>query len=233
MGLLSAADAEQVRKLFDGIARDVGIRLYTQRLNCDGCLDTERIVTELASLSGRIRLEKLNFLTDTAQKESDDIAAVPAILVSDGSHNRARFYGTPSGYEFTTLLTAIVDAGSGKPEIEQATSYFLSSLDRDLLLKVFVTPTCPHCPRAAVTALRLAGASPRVRAEIIEANEFPEMSIRYSVQGVPRTVINDRLHLEGSLPEAVFVEALAAALPSIDSVEGSRDLMTFLEPDTE
>ncbi len=233
MGLLSAADAEQVRKLFEGIAKDVSIRLYTQRLNCDGCLDTERIVTELASLSGRIRLEKLNFLTDTAQKESDAIVAVPAILVSDGTHNRARLYGTPSGYEFTTLLTSIVDAGSGKPEIEQATSDFLAGLDRDLLLKVFVTPTCPHCPRAAVTALRLAAASPRVRAEIIEANEFPEMSARYSVQGVPRTVINDRLHLEGSLPEAVFVKALAAALPSIDSIEVSRDLLTFLEPDAE
>ena len=229
MGLLSASEAKQVGDLLAGMAKDVHVRLYTQRLNCSGCLDTERILAELAELSPRISLEKLNALTDTSQRESDSVEGVPAIIVSDGTHNRVRLYGTPSGYEFSTLLSIITDAGSDKPVIEPATSEFLAVLGEDLRIRVFVTPTCPHCPRAAVTAARLAAASPRVTADIVEANEFPELSRMYGVQGVPRTVVNDRLYLEGAVPEATFVKALSSALPSLGALDGPRDLLSFLD----
>ncbi len=229
MGLLSASEARQVGDLLAGMAKEVHVRLYTQRLNCGGCLDTERILAELAGLSPRISLEKLNALTDTAQRESDSIEGVPAIIVSDGTHNRVRLYGTPSGYEFSTLLSVITDAGSDKPVIEPATSDFLAALDRDLVIRVFVTPTCPHCPRAAVTAARLAAACPGVRADIVEAGEFPDLSRLYGVQGVPRTVVNEKLYLEGAVSESAFVRALSGALPSLDSLEGPRDLLSFLD----
>jgi glutaredoxin-like protein len=150
---------------------------------------------------------------------------VPAIVVTDGTHSRARFYGTPSGYEFSSLLTAIVDMGMEKPPVEEATAEFLEGLEEDLDVKVFVTPSCPYCPRAAVLGLRLAMASPRVSAEVIEANEFPELSARYSVQGVPRTVINDRLYAEGALPEASFVKALAEGLRT----DGEVDMVKLAE----
>src|ERR1043166_6359492 len=51
----------------------------------------------------------------------------------------------------------------------------------------------------------MAIASPRVRAECIEANEFPELSQRYQVMAVPKVVINDRVGFEGALPERAFL----------------------------
>ncbi len=42
--------------------------------------------------------------------------------------------------------------------------------------------------------------SDRIVAESIEATEFPEMSRRYSVMAVPRTVVNDRAVIEGAMP---------------------------------
>ena len=54
-------------------------------------------------------------------------------------------------------------------------------------------------------ANRLAVASERVRAVCVEANEFPELSRRYDVQGVPRTVINRSGAFVGALPEPHFV----------------------------
>jgi predicted DsbA family dithiol-disulfide isomerase len=53
--------------------------------------------------------------------------------------------------------------------------------------------------------------SSRVTADVIEANEFPELSDRFSVSGVPKIVINDRVELLGSQREAKFVEAVLAA----------------------
>jgi predicted DsbA family dithiol-disulfide isomerase len=61
----------------------------------------------------------------------------------------------------------------------------------------------------------MAVAATRVRAECIEATEFPELSQRYRVMAVPKIVINDRVQFEGALPEAQFLSAvLQAVAPS-------------------
>ena len=54
-----------------------------------------------------------------------------------------------------------------------------------------------------------------VRADAIEASEFPELSSRYRVYAVPRTIINRGASIEGSLPENSFLDAvLKAAAPA-------------------
>ena len=60
-------------------------------------------------------------------------------------------------------------------------------------------------------AQHMAVASSRVRAECIEATEFPEMAQRYRVMAVPKIVINDRVEFEGALPESQFLAAVLQA----------------------
>jgi len=57
----------------------------------------------------------------------------------------------------------------------------------------------------------MAIASDKVRAECIEANEFPEISQRYRVMAVPKVVINDRVEFEGAFPEPEFLKAVLQA----------------------
>ena len=57
-------------------------------------------------------------------------------------------------------------------------------------------------------ANRMAVASPKVSARTIEASEFPDLSRRFGVQGVPRTVVNEHGAFVGALPEAQFVAAV-------------------------
>jgi len=57
----------------------------------------------------------------------------------------------------------------------------------------------------------MAIASDRVRAECIEANEFPDISQRYHVMAVPKVVINDRVEFEGAYPEPEFLKAVLQA----------------------
>ncbi len=61
-------------------------------------------------------------------------------------------------------------------------------------------------------AQHMAIASPRVRAECIEATEFPELAQRYGVLAVPKIVINDKLGFEGALPEREFLGAVLKAV---------------------
>jgi len=57
----------------------------------------------------------------------------------------------------------------------------------------------------------MAIASDRVRAECIEAHEFPDISQRYHVMAVPKVVINDRVEFEGAYPEPEFLKAVLQA----------------------
>jgi predicted DsbA family dithiol-disulfide isomerase len=55
-----------------------------------------------------------------------------------------------------------------------------------------------------------------VRADMIEATDFPELSEKYEVMGVPRVVINDASYFEGALPEDQFLQAALQTLQASD-----------------
>jgi glutaredoxin len=79
-------------------------------------------------------------------------------------------------------------------------------------MQVFVTPTCPYCPRAVLLAHQLAMESDMIRGDMVEAIEFPHLSQKYEVRGVPRTVINEDVHLEGAAPEQMVMARLMEAI---------------------
>ncbi len=197
MPLLGDEDRKAVERHFSSIERRVPIKLVHP---ATGPGDSGAILAELSALSGMIDLE---------------MAAGPdgnAAVISIGDHGRVQFWGTPSGYEFNTLLTAILDAGRNETRLSSETVAFLDALATDLYIEVFVTPTCPHCPGAAVLAHRMAAASRKVRARVIEAQEYPDLARANRVMGVPRTVVNGRFHGEGNMAEAILVRALSKAM---------------------
>ena len=219
MAILSDSDAAEVTKIFGVLVRDVHVKVYTQKLECPTCSDTETILRELDELSDKLKVSFLNPQTDSEDARKDGVERVPALIVTDGTHSRVKFYGTPSGYEFSSLLTTIIDAGGPEEPLTEGTIQFLSDLDTDIQMLVFVTPTCPHCPGAAVLASRMARYSSRVRSEVIEANEFPELSRKFRVQGVPRTIVNGIFYVEGSISETMMTDALKKGLEDDPSEE--------------
>jgi len=74
-----------------------------------------------------------------------------------------------------------------------------------------VTPSCPHCPRAVTLAHRMAIESPLIRATCVEATEFLDLSQRYRVTGVPKTIVDGTIEMLGALPESVFVRTAVGA----------------------
>jgi predicted DsbA family dithiol-disulfide isomerase len=58
----------------------------------------------------------------------------------------------------------------------------------------------------------MAFASPQITATAIEATEFMDLTRRYRVTGVPKTIVNDTVEVLGALPEEDFVRA-ALQLP--------------------
>jgi hypothetical protein len=53
-----------------------------------------------------------------------------------------------------------------------------------------------------------------VTADCIEATEFPELSGKYRVYSVPKTMINGRRSVEGALPEEFYLDGVLRMLGS-------------------
>jgi predicted DsbA family dithiol-disulfide isomerase len=59
----------------------------------------------------------------------------------------------------------------------------------------------------------MAFANPNITAYAVEATEFPDLARRYTVNGVPKTVVNDEIEIMGAVPQDEFIEQ-ALQLPS-------------------
>ncbi len=58
----------------------------------------------------------------------------------------------------------------------------------------------------------MAFSNPNITTTAIEATEFMDLSRRYRVTGVPKTVVNDAVEILGGIPEPDFIaQALAGA----------------------
>lgn len=53
----------------------------------------------------------------------------------------------------------------------------------------------------------MAFANPHITADAVDAQEFMDLSRRYRVTGVPKTIVNDDIEILGGLPEADFIAA--------------------------
>ena len=76
--------------------------------------------------------------------------------------------------------------GTSTLKLESRTN--LASLTKPVHVQVFVTPTCPYCPKVASLAHQAAVECDNVTADVIEISEFPDLAAQYHVHGVPKVV---------------------------------------------
>jgi len=212
MPLLNEEIAGHVKEELASLAGPVRLIMFTQETECEFCAETRQLVEEMAQLSDQLTAEVYDFVADQEKVRELGIDKIPAIAVVGQEDYGVRFYGIPSGYEFASLLHAIQAVAAGKPELSEETMQVLADLTTPVHIQVFVTPTCPYCPVSVVLAHEMAIASPMVRADMVEAMEFPHLATKYQVMGVPRTVINETVSIEGAAPEPTVLEKLREAL---------------------
>ncbi len=213
MPLLSEKDRQFLKDhLAKSLEKPVKLVLFTQTIACQFCRETELVLREVEGLSDKISLEVYNLVTDKEVADGYCIDKIPATVVMSDVDYGVRFYGIPSGYEFTSLIEDIVAVSTGASDLNLETLKALEQIQGDVHIQVFATPTCPYCPAAVRLAHSLAIASPRIRADMIEAIEFPHLANKYAVQGVPKTVINESTGLDGIVPEPIMVAYVLKAL---------------------
>ena len=155
MGLIEPADQDHLRNDFAQMSRRVHLLFFTQTIGCDSCLQARQILDELPPLSDQIVVDEINLILERDRAAAYGIDRAPAIVVAyedetaagggDGSiplvDSRIRFLGQPAGYEFVSLVHAVLLAGGRAPSLSDASRERLKAVDTPVTMQVFTTPT--------------------------------------------------------------------------------------------
>lgn len=210
--MLDKQTKKEAKKQLDSLTSKVKLVVFTQEHECQFCTENRKMAEEVAGLSGNVSLEVYDFEKDKAKADEYKIDKIPALTITGEKDYGIRFFGLPYGYEFASFLEAIKLVSTGNPDLSDASKKFLDTLEKDVHIQVFVTPTCPYCPMAVMLAHKLAGYSDKVRADMVEITEFPHLAVKYSVQGVPVTVINETTSQVGAAPEPLIINKIKESL---------------------
>ena len=157
MALISPADQQKLQEAFAEMTRSVRLLFFTQTIGCETCLQTRQILDELPPLSDRISIDEVNLILDADMARAYGVDRAPAIAVTyqDVSptsgdptgapvawkDSRIRFLGAPAGYEFISLVRAVLLAGGLPSALAEESRERIASVDRAVAVQVFTTPT--------------------------------------------------------------------------------------------
>ncbi|MDD2459214.1 MAG: thioredoxin family protein [Eubacteriales bacterium] len=210
MALFDDNIRKQLAQILDGLKDDVNVVFFTQEIECESCHDAHQFIDEICAINPKLKMTRYNLVTDAEKAAEYKVEMVPAVVMldKDGNDTNIRFFGIPGGYEINSFLGALLEVSGERQELPEDILKRIQKIDKDIHIQVFVTLSCPHCPGAVITAHRLALENKKVKADMIEANTFVPLSIKYNVSGVPKIVINGEHELLGDQPITAFLDVI-------------------------
>jgi alkyl hydroperoxide reductase subunit AhpF len=138
--VLGERETDALRQLFGGLERDIHLQLelgpelehvtvIAGPREIDFGAEARKLAEAVAATSDRVRLDVV---------ERQQPGRYPAFTVTPGE---LRYVGLPWGYELTTLVQAILEAGRSQSSLSETSRQALAGLERPLEIEVYVTPT--------------------------------------------------------------------------------------------
>jgi alkyl hydroperoxide reductase subunit AhpF len=142
MALITEDVAGQLKQEFARLKDPVRLAVFSQALVDPDSEQVKRLVEELAAVDSRITAESYNFVLDKEKVEGLGIRRTPAIAIMGAEKDYGiRMYGLPSGYEFGSLVEAIIDVSGGQSGLSEDTKKALAAVAKPVHIQVFSTPT--------------------------------------------------------------------------------------------
>jgi alkyl hydroperoxide reductase subunit AhpF len=150
MPSISPEDRQTLETLFaQELQDDVTITYFTQHESvltirgqeCATCKETRELLEEVTAISEKLHLHVKDFVRDEQEAQRLGITHIPAFILQGHARGAVRFFGIPAGYEFSTLIEDLLDVSKGTTTLKEKTREAFSTVDQDLHIQVFVTPT--------------------------------------------------------------------------------------------
>jgi alkyl hydroperoxide reductase subunit AhpF len=144
MGLLSEQDRQVVARHLEAIAHPITALFFTQTIGApETVLVTKQILDEVAGLTDKVTVEEVNLILERDRADAYAVEHAPAIVLQrDGDDTGIRFLGAPAGYEFMSLIEALILAGSDDSGLSADSKALIAAhVTEPMELLVFATPT--------------------------------------------------------------------------------------------
>jgi alkyl hydroperoxide reductase subunit AhpF len=142
MGMIDPKSTEKLNEVLAELTRQVRLVIFTKEHDCQYCPQTKELMEELAGLSEHLTVEGHDLEKEPDVAKQFGVDKAPGIVIMADQDVGIRFYGIPAGYEFTTLVEAILDVGRQRPSpLAEETQTALAAVAKPVHIQVFVTPT--------------------------------------------------------------------------------------------
>ena len=207
--LLPEEVSKQIKLMLSGMRDPISIVFFTDH-KCNSCAETEKLLEEVAVLNPKITFVAKDIAIDLEDVKRYDIQRVPSFVILDKNqlYKGVKFSGIPAGHEINSFLSALMQMSGLTADLTPEQTKRIENIKKPVDIKVFVTLGCPHCPGAVQTAHFLAMKNSNIKGEMIEAQTFQDMSMKYHVSGVPKIVINEKYELLGNQPLDEFLKVI-------------------------
>jgi glutaredoxin-like protein len=209
MSILDDDDKAEVEQILTDMDESIRMHVFTDDA-CQYCDETVELLGEVRDQTDKIDLQ-VHDMDDPLAEElgADKYDGGPATVIERDGVSGVRYFGIPSGQEFSSVLQDAIAVSTGETGLDDSIRQELDAIDEPVELKVFVTPTCPHCPGAVRTAHNFAIENEHIEADMIESQEFMELSQRFGVRGVPQINVNGQDgQFTGNRPPQQFLEEI-------------------------
>jgi alkyl hydroperoxide reductase subunit AhpF len=206
--LLPKNELDNIKREMKKLKDKVVLKLFTdyktqddgsKKRACMACEGAYNLLKTLEGLSeGKFSSEEISIEENPEEAIKYKVIRIPAILfVNDEGKEIIRYSAYPTGSEFVPFLNSIQYFSGVRPFYADQILTHLKKIDKSEM-KIFITPTCPYCP-ATVPVLTLFAivTKGKIKAEVIDVNLNPDIAIKYDVQGVPLTVVNETERIVG------------------------------------
>jgi hypothetical protein len=215
-----------------GESLDCDVRIILRYDDDERSREIEMFCQALVQLVPRLQLSR----------ETADPGELPALVIGDRA---VSYHAVPAGTKLGPFLAALRALGGGKVQETgfldrvRVASNHLDALAVPALLRLFVMPNCPFCPRVTEQVIALAAANSLVRVAVIDGAFFPEVAETDGVRSAPTLLLDDHFRWTGQLNIDEILEAMTKRDPAelspgvlegmLKSGNGSRLIEMMLE----
>ncbi len=217
--MFSENDLNNIKREMAKLKNTVVLKLFTdfktqedgsKLRNCMACEGVHELLKTLEEFSdGKLRVIEISTEENMEEAEKYNVSRIPAILfVDENDQEIIRYLAHPTGSEFVPFLNSIQYFSGVRPYYADQIMTHLKKIKKSKM-KIFITPTCPYCPMTVpVLTLFAIVSKGKISVEVIDVNLNPDLGMKYQVQGVPHTVVNENDRIIGQFTPQDLLDKL-------------------------
>ncbi|MHA2186559.1 MAG: thioredoxin family protein [Promethearchaeota archaeon] len=220
--MFSDSELNSIKREMSKLKNKVVLKLFTdfktqedgskvrKCMACEGAYELLKVLEDYSN--GKLEVEEISTEENEEEAEKFNVERIPAILfVDENDKEIVRYLAHPTGSEFVPFLNSIQYFSGVRPYYADQIITHLKKI-RKSNMKIFITPTCPYCP-ATVPVLTLFSivSKGKISSEIIDVNLNPDIGMKYQVQSVPHTVINEKDSIIGQFTPQDLLDKLVGS----------------------